>query len=223
MGRLCRRFVPAVEIRVRAAGVRCRATQRGCPGRRRPSLRHGSMTSSSPVTRTARRSAALPYDLRQAHYRIHRDSGALEPGQEVKTRPSCCADEGRAPSALAGQSEPEHDGVAVDFHAVHGGFGSPVEDAAIPCVATAGLAMIHAFRSVWSRAIHPRRVVPCATGRPGHCPGSRAQADQETMTVIPGQPCGPQSCGSRFAPRLDSQAWARPETEYKSWLLPHMG
>src|SRR5262245_26821374 len=44
MERLCRWYLPAVELRVRAAGVRCRATQRGGPGRRRPALRPGSLT-----------------------------------------------------------------------------------------------------------------------------------------------------------------------------------
>ena len=39
------------------------------------------------------------------------------------------------------------------------------------------------------------------------------------MTVIPGQPCRPQSCGSRFAPRLGSRACSRPETEYERLAL----
>jgi hypothetical protein len=43
MERLCRWFLPAVELRVRATGVRCRTTQRGSPGRRRPPLRPGSL------------------------------------------------------------------------------------------------------------------------------------------------------------------------------------
>ena len=44
MERLCRWFLPAVELRVRTAGVRSRATQRGGPGGRRPPLRPGSLT-----------------------------------------------------------------------------------------------------------------------------------------------------------------------------------
>jgi hypothetical protein len=47
-------FYLAVELRMRAPGTRCRATQRGSQSRRRPSLRHGSLTNSSAVTRTAR-------------------------------------------------------------------------------------------------------------------------------------------------------------------------
>jgi hypothetical protein len=38
------------------------------------------------------------------------------------------------------------------------------------------------------------------------CRGPAPMQTREEMAVIPGQPRQPQSCGSRFAPKLGSQA-----------------